>query len=86
MWNTPTPYQNLPLAAKCAIEYLDAQADRTIIKLDAYLDHYFKSCGLVCDDHTRYSCHYIALKRFFLEGDAAAGNIVASYEACHPNI
>jgi len=70
-------YRYLPNPAKCALEYLDAQctADRTIENLDKYIDHYFKVTGQVCDDHTRYSCHYIAIKRFQLEGDAVTGSL-----------
>jgi hypothetical protein len=71
----PEPYQYLPLPAKCAIEYLDAQADRSIAKLDAYLEHYFRVNGLECDEHTRYSCHHIAIRRFALEGDATIGSL-----------
>ncbi len=72
----PTPYQYLPTPAKCAIEYLDAQGygSRTIEELDSYLDHYFKAYGQQCDEHTRYSCHQIAIKRYGLSeaGVAAA--------------
>lgn len=81
MRTVPESYQYLPNPAKCAIEYLDCQADRNIAKLDTYLDHYFKASGLECDEYTRYSCHYIAIKRFWLTGDAAAGNIIEAYLA-----
>lgn len=62
-----TEFRYLPLPAKCAIEYLDAQADRTLAKLDAYLEHYFKSSALVCDEGTRRSARIIAVKRFYLD-------------------
>lgn len=73
----PEIYQYLPLPAKCAIEYLDCQSteDRTIANLDKYLDHYFKTYGQVCDEFTRYSCHYRAIKRFSLEGTATQGSL-----------
>lgn len=72
----PTPYQYLPNPAKCAIEYLDAQGygNRTIEKLDQYLEHYFKAYGEICHEQTRYSCHHIAIRRCSLEGNDVAGN------------
>lgn len=65
----PETYQYLPLPAKCAIEYLDAQAtsDRTLENLEKYLQHYFNAYGQQCSGNTRYSCYYIAIKRFALE-------------------
>lgn len=76
----PEPYEHLPLPAKCAIEFLDCQGygNRSIAKLDAYLDHYYKTYGQVCDEHTRYSCHHIAIKRFMLVGDDAEGDLSAT--------
>lgn len=73
----PEHFQYLPLPAKCAIEYLDAQGygNRTIEKLNLYLDHYLKVTALECDEYTRYSCHYIAIKRFSLSGDDIKGNL-----------
>ncbi|WP_341744714.1 hypothetical protein [Azonexus hydrophilus] len=71
----PENYRYLPNPAKCAIEFLDAQADRSIEKLDKYLDHYFTVTGQVCEEHTRYSCHYIAVKRFALTGESIAGSL-----------
>lgn len=73
----PELYQYLPQPAKCAIEYLDCQCteDRTITKLNAYLDHYYTVYGQTCDDYTRYSCHYIAIRRFSLEGSATEGSL-----------
>ena len=84
MRRVPEFYQYLPLPAKCAIEYLDAQAERSIQKLDKYLEHYFKASGLEVDEFVRYSCHHIAIKRFHLEGEAIAGNILESYIAKLP--
>lgn len=65
----PTPYQYLPLPARCAIEYLDAQGygNRTLEKLEKYLEHYFKTYGQQCDPQTRYSAYHIAIKRFVLD-------------------
>lgn len=73
----PEVFQYLPLPAKCAIEYLDAQGygNRTIEKLDLYLNHYFQVSALECDEFTRYSCHYIAIRRFSLSGDDIKGNL-----------
>jgi hypothetical protein len=65
--NHYTEFRYLPLPAKCAIEYLDAQADRTLAKLDAYLEHYFRSSALECDEGTRRSARIIAVKRFRLD-------------------
>jgi len=61
-----TPYQYLPNPAKCALEYLDCQADRSIEKLHSYLDHYFTVTGQTCDEHIRWSCEEIAKRRFGL--------------------
>ncbi|MFC3111275.1 hypothetical protein ACFQAT_26255 [Undibacterium arcticum] len=76
----PTPYIYLPLPAKCAIDYLDAQGygNRNIERLDRYLDHYFKVYGQVCDQDTRFSCHRIAIRRFSLEGADLVGTIANS--------
>lgn len=76
----PEHYRYLPNPAKCALEYLDAQnrSDRTIKLLDKYIDHYFTVTGQSCEDHTRYSCHYIAIKRFLLEGDAVIGSLYST--------
>lgn len=73
----PESFQYLPNPAKCAIEYLDAQGygNRTIKKLDAYIDHYFTATGQVCDQHTRFSCHHIAIRRFSLQGEEIEGAI-----------
>jgi len=67
----------LPLPAKCAIDFLDAQGygDRNIAKLESYLDHYFKVYAQSCDEHTRYSCHHIAIQRFSLEGADTNGSL-----------
>lgn len=76
----PTPYRYLPVPAKCAIDYLDAQGfgHRSIAKLDAYLAHYFTVYGQACDEQTRFSCHHIAMRRFSLQGDDLAGCIATS--------
>lgn len=73
----PETYHYLPNPAKCAIEYLGNQdyGKRTIEKLDKYIDHYFTVQGQECDLHTRYSCHYIAIKRYQLEGADAEGSL-----------
>lgn len=56
----------LPLYAKCALEYLDAQGhkERSIAKLDSYLSHYATTMGSEVDEHVRYSAHAIAMRRF----------------------
>lgn len=71
----PIPQQHLPVPARCALEYLDAQGEgnRTIAKLDSFLDHYFKVYGLTVESVVRYSCHRIALTRYGLSGPAAHG-------------
>ncbi|MBI2770495.1 MAG: hypothetical protein HYX47_12790 [Burkholderiales bacterium] len=72
----PEPFQHLPLPAKCAIEYLDAQGygNRSIARLNGYLEHYFRVYGLACDEHIRASCHHIAVCRFGLTGADAEGD------------
>jgi hypothetical protein len=77
------PYQYLPLPAKCAIEYLDCQSERSIAQLDLYLDHYFKFYGLKVEDHVRTACHQIAVRRFsladpFAQVDAAVAHPLPS--------
>jgi len=64
---------HLPQPAKCAIEYLDAQGygNRSIAKLDAYLNHYYRVYGERCDDRTRDECHQLAIRRFSLENEDA---------------
>lgn len=73
----PDPFNYLPNPAKCALEYLDAQGygNRSIAKLDAYLEHYFRVTGMELDEQTRYSCHHIAVRRFALAGDDVAGSL-----------
>lgn len=72
----PEHFQYLPLPAKCAIEYLDAQGygNRSIARLNGYLEHYFRVYGLACDEHIRASCHHIAVRRFGLTGADAEGD------------
>ena len=63
--SAPEPFQHLPLFAKVAIERLDADhVLRTGAQLNALLDAYAKTYGLVCDEHTRYSAHYLCERRF----------------------
>ena len=63
--SAPEPFQYLPIFAKVAIERLDADhALRTGVQLDALLDAYAKTYGLACDEHTRYSEHYICERRY----------------------
>jgi hypothetical protein len=38
-----------------------------LAKLDAYLEHYFRSSALECDEGTRRSARIIAVKRFRLD-------------------
>lgn len=85
----PEQHQYLPLYAKCALEYLDAQAqmDRSIAKLDSYLAHYAKTMGLDVDEHDRYSAHAIAMRRFTgtgmdFTGSTAHWHIDGSTMAC----
>jgi hypothetical protein len=71
----PDSYQHLPLPAKCAIDYLDAQGfgNRSIARLNAYLDHYFGVYGQECEQQVRASCHRIEVRRFSLTGLDAEG-------------
>lgn len=73
----PDALHHLPLYAKCAIEYLDAQAqhERSIAKLDNYLAHYATSMGCEVDEHVRYSAHAIVLRRFSGTGMDFTGSI-----------
>ncbi|PKO66913.1 MAG: hypothetical protein CVU22_13980 [Betaproteobacteria bacterium HGW-Betaproteobacteria-16] len=80
-----TPFMYLPLAARVSIEYLDCQSERSIAKLDAYLEHYFTVYGQACDQETRESCHYIAMRRFRLSGEAANGALVSIQETGIPS-
>lgn len=73
---TLTPFQYLPTFCKIALEYFGCQneADRTIAKLDAYLEHYGKTYGVYAiEDHMRASCHHYATCRYQLTGDALIG-------------
>ncbi|EWS66630.1 hypothetical protein Y695_00038 [Hydrogenophaga sp. T4] len=69
------PYQYLPQYAKCALEFLDSQADRSITKLDAYLNHYAKAMGQLVDEHARFSAHAIAVRRFAPDTMDATGSL-----------
>lgn len=84
MRGVPEIYQYLPMPAKLAIEQLDAQPDRTIKQLDDFLEQQFKKANQDLDEYTRFSCHYIAIRRFALEGKAKEGNILDSYTAKLP--
>jgi hypothetical protein len=74
-------YRYLPLPAKCAIEYLDCQSERSIAKLDAYLAHYYQVYGQELTTDIRASCHHIAMRRFAISGEAATGAITGPTEA-----
>ncbi|NMG29537.1 hypothetical protein [Aromatoleum evansii] len=69
------PQHNLPIPARCALEYLEAQGlgNRTIAKLDSYLDHYSKAYGQTVEPMVRFSCHRIALRRYELSEADATG-------------
>lgn len=74
---SPDQYAYLPLFAKCAVECLDAQGDRSIAKLDAYLTHYATSMGQQVDEHSRFSAHAIAILRFAPETMDRTGSVAA---------
>lgn len=61
---TPHPHNLLPHYAKCAIELLDCQSERSIAKLNTYIDHYAKAMGQLVDEQTRFSAHAVAIRRF----------------------
>lgn len=63
---TPHPYHLLPHYAKCAMEYLGCSnpAERSIAKLDTFIDHYAKGMGQLVDLQIRFSAHAIACVKF----------------------
>ncbi len=65
-----TSFAQLPLPARCALEYLgcQSQGQRSLTALDKYIDHYFRVSALECDEPTRASCHRIAIQRFGVNG------------------
>ncbi|MBS3912697.1 MAG: hypothetical protein KGZ70_12900 [Hydrogenophaga sp.] len=75
----PDSMQHLPLYARCALEYLEAQGERSIAKLNGYLEHYAKSCGSEIDEHVRFSAHAIAIRRFAHSGMDCTGSVARWY-------
>lgn len=71
----PDDMQHLPLYARCALEYLEAQGERSIAKLNGYLEHYARSCGSEIDEHVRFSAHAIAVRRFAASGMDCTGSM-----------
>jgi hypothetical protein len=59
-----TPFNYLPLYARVAIEWLDANGERTAARLDSLLEHYATVNGETIDAHTRESAHHICGRRF----------------------
>lgn len=57
------------------MEYLDCQPDRSIEKLDAYIDFYAKSMGQLVDTQIRFSAHAIAILRFNMEPESTTGSL-----------
>ena len=68
--NGTTSYSQLPLPARCALEYLACQNQdqRSINALDKYIDHYYRVSAMECDGPTRASCHRIAVQRYGVNG------------------
>jgi hypothetical protein len=71
----PDSKQHLPLFARCALEYLEAQDKRSIAKLNGYLDHYATAYGCEVEDHVRFSAHAIAVRRFAASGMDCTGSM-----------
>ena len=61
---TPHSFRLLPLYARCAIEYLDGQSERSIAKLNAYIDHYAEAMGQLVDEQIRFSAHAAACLKY----------------------
>lgn len=74
---TPHPYHLMPHYAKCAIELLECQSDRSIAKLNTYIDHYAKAMGQLVDEQTRFSAHAIAIRRFAPGSMDTTGSLAA---------
>lgn len=76
-------YLQLPLPARCAVEYLGCQplAAQTISKLNAYLDHYSNAYGMALPDAERAKAQKLAIKRYAIHGDALAGALPLALEA-----
>lgn len=76
-------YQQLPLPARCAVEYLGCQPREahTIAKLNAYLDHYSNAYGMVLPDAERAKAQKLAIQQYTIQGDALAGVLPPALEA-----
>ena len=79
-------HRYLPLYARCALDFLDNQADRSIAKLDGYLQHYATAMGTEVDEHARFSAHAIALRRFAPETMDATGSVATWPPTVEPSL
>jgi hypothetical protein len=79
-------HRYLPLYARCALEILDTQADRSIAKLNGYLSHYAAAMATDIDEHARFSAHAIALLRFSPETLDATGSVAVWPAAVQPTL
>lgn len=80
------PHRYLPLYARCALELLDNQADRSIAKLNGYLSHYAQAMACEVDEHARFSAHAIALLRFAPETMDASGSVATWPPTVEPSL